>query len=127
VGDGEIVLWGFGLLAQLAGQPPIYVNRFYYEPRLPRAGLTPQEVWLPEHLGTLRAPASSKAWSNSRGAMAQALRWIVSYEECISSTAAPGYRADCLARWPRTARAVREIIPAWEQLASTCEYVAVSA
>lgn len=125
--DGEIVLWGFGLLAQFADQQPIYVNRFCCEPRLPQAGLTPQEVWLPEHLGTLRVPASPDAWCTSLGTMARTLHWIASYEAWIATAAEPGYRADCLARWPRTVCPAGEIIPAWEQLASTCEHVANSA
>jgi hypothetical protein len=127
LGDGEIVLWGFGLLAQVAGQQPIYVNRFCCEPRLPRAGVTPQEVWLPEHLGTLQVPASPDAWSRSLEAFAQVLRWIITYEQWIATAAAPGYRDDCLARWPRTLCPATKIVPAWQQLVDACDHVSNAA
>ncbi|MCA9877934.1 MAG: hypothetical protein KC442_09130 [Thermomicrobiales bacterium] len=123
LGD-EIALWGFGLLAQFAGQPPVYVNRFCCEPRHPRAGVTPGQIWAPEHLAPLRTPDSSAAWRASLGVMAQVLRWIITYEQWVATTADPGYRTDCLARWPRTVCPAGEIIPAWERLAAACEEVA---
>lgn len=127
LGDDEIALWGFGLLAQFAGQPPIYVNRFCCEPRLPRAGVTLREVWLPEQLAPLHVPDSPAGWQTSLSAMSQTLRWIIAYEEWIAAMTEPGYRIDCLARWPRMACPASEIIPAWTQLADACEQVAKAA
>lgn len=123
LGDGELALWGFGLLAQPGGQPPIYVNRFCCEPRLPRTGVAPQDVWLPAQLAPLRVPDTPAAWQASLGVLARTLRWIITYEEWVTSEAGPGYRADCLARWPRTVCPAREIIPAWEQVIRACEVV----
>ena len=125
LGDDEIALWGFELLAQFAGQPPIYVNRFCCEPRLPCDGVTPQDVWLPEHLGLLHVPATPAVWQASLGVLAQVLRWIITYEDWIATAAEPGYRMECLARWPRTVCQAGEIIPAWERMANACEHVAM--
>lgn len=122
----EIALWGFGLLAQFAGQPPVYVNRFCCEPRHPCAGVTPRQVWLPEQLAPLQPPDTPAAWQNSLGVLAQVLRWIVTYEQWVTTTTEPGYRAACLARWPRAACPAAEIIPAWEALAAACEAVAAT-
>lgn len=125
LGADEVALWGFGLLAQFAGQQPIYVNRFCCEPRLPRVGAAPQDVWLPEQLAPLAVPATPTEWQASLGVLAHALRWIIAYEGWITTTAEPGYRAACLARWPRTVCPAQEIIPAWQRLAEACQGVAV--
>ncbi len=126
LGNGEIALWGFGLLAHFAGQQPIYVNRFCCEPRLPRAGVTPRDVWLPEQLAPLQVPESPAAWRTSVASMGRALRWIIAYEAWITTAAGPDYRADCLSRWPRTVYQAAAIIPAWERMAKACEHVAMS-
>lgn len=122
LGEGEIALWGFGLLAQFADQEPIYVNRFCCEPRLPQARVAPQDVWLPEQLGPLQVPASPEAWCSSLG------RWRTC---CAGSSATSSgsrlrpNRAIGLHAWPaghaRSARPRRSSRPGnnWQPPAST--------
>lgn len=107
-GNLNVRLWGFGLY--FGAETGMFINRFEFVPR--EARMTP--LWQANEMAQLPRVKDFSL-------LAQALRWIGTYERWVLHTFGLEYRKACLSQWESRVCRIERISEAWNELALSIE------